>query len=399
MRLLEHQAKSLLSRFELGFNEWTTAADPTEALTAAKQMGFPVAIKAQVPVGGRAKAGAVKFAEDAEAARQSIMGLFGMKVGSHPVALVSIEHKLGFKREFYAGAAWDSVARVPVAILSNAGGVDVEAAPASGTARRPFDPRLGLRAFEGRIMAGALGLRGRALLQIGDVLSSLCRAFLECDAVVAEINPLVEAGGAGFVGLDAHVEIDDDALYRQQDRLALLGRLHSTAHGRAPTALEREAQRIDSMDHRGVAGRVVEFDGDLALLIGGGGASLTVFDAVRRHGGRPANYCEIGGNPTEEKVAALTSLLVSKPGVRRLAVIMNVVNNTRADVIARGVLDGLRAAGRDPAQTISIFRIPGSWEKEAAEIMAAAGVFVAGRECSLDEAARTAVMEARSYVT
>src|SRR5205085_5034308 len=98
--------------------------------------------------------------------------------------------------------------------------------------------------------------------------------------------------------------------------------------GRAPTALEREAQRIDAMDHRGVAGRVVEFNGDLALLIGGGGASLTVFDAVRRYGGRPANYCEVGGNPTEEKVAALTALLLSKPGVRKMAVIMNVVNNT-----------------------------------------------------------------------
>src|SRR5215467_9081849 len=105
------------------------------------------------------------------------------------------------------------------------------------------------------------------------------------------------------------------------------------------------------MDHRGVAGRVVEFDGDLALLIGGGGASLTVFDAIRRQGGKPANYCEIGGNPTAQKVAALTELLMLHPRTRKLAVIMNVVNNTRADIVAQGVLTGLKRAGRDPAES------------------------------------------------
>ena len=160
---------------------------------------------------------------------------------------------------------------------------------------------------------------------------------------------------------------------------------------RPATPLEQEAQRIDALDHRGVAGRVVEFDGDLALLIGGGGASLTVFDAVREYGGRPANYCEVGGNPTEEKVAALTTLLLSKPGVRKLAVIMNVVNNTRADVMARGVITGVVAAGREPSSTICVFRIPGSWESEAAAALAAVGVRPLGREVSLGQAARLAV--------
>ncbi|MEO6848417.1 MAG: succinate--CoA ligase, partial [Chthoniobacterales bacterium] len=119
--------------------------------------------------------------------------------------------------------------------------------------------------------------------------------------------------------------------------------------------------------------------------------SLTVFDAIRRHGGHPANYCEVGGNPTEEKVAALTALLLSKPGVRNLAVIMNVVNNTRADVMARGVLMGVEQAGLKAADTISVFRIPGSWEREATEMLEAAGVKALGREISLDEAARLAV--------
>ena len=142
---------------------------------------------------------------------------------------------------------------------------------------------------------------------------------------------------------------------------------------------------------------MVEFDGNLALLIGGGGASLTVFDAIKAHGGSPANYCEVGGNPTEEKVAAITSLLLSKPGVKGMAVIMNVVNNTRADGIARGVLMGVEGAGRKPADTISLFRVPGSWEAEAREIMEAAGVEVHGREVSLDTAARLAVERNRAH--
>ena len=103
------------------------------------------------------------------------------------------------------------------------------------------------------------------------------------------------------------------------------------------------------------------------MLIGGGGASLTVFDAVLRHGGRPANYCEMGGNPTAEKVAALTRLLLAKPGVEKLAVIMNVVNNTRADIIAEGVVAGIEQAGLQASEAVSVFRVPGSWEEEARE--------------------------------
>ena len=181
---------------------------------------------------------------------------------------------------------------------------------------------------------------------IGAVLHQLADAFLRLDGVTIEINPLAETTEGKLIGLDAHVELDDDAAARLASELQRLGPIENSAAGRPPTALELEAQRIDAMDHRGVAGRVVEFDGDLALLIGGGGASLTVFDAIRRYGGKPANYCEVGGNPTEEKVAALTALLLSKPGVRKMAVIMNVVNNTRADVMARGAIEGVRRAGR-----------------------------------------------------
>ena len=292
--------------------------------------------------------------------------------------------------ELYAGVAWDTTAKLPVALLGAAGGVEVEES-SEHVIRRTFDPWNGLSAYEGREMAMQAGLTGKALSGVGAVLARLARAFLECDAVLVEINPLVVTNDGAILGLDARVEIEDDAEYRQKARLAPLGEIVSSSAGRAPTALELEAQRIDAMDYRGVAGRVVEFDGDLGLLIGGGGASLTVFDAIQRHGGRPANYCEVGGNPTEEKVAALTALLLSKPGVKHLAFIMNVVNNTRADVMARGLLMGCKKAGRSPSETVVVFRIPGSWEDEARELLAEAGIEALGREVSLDAAAKLSV--------
>jgi succinyl-CoA synthetase beta subunit/citryl-CoA synthetase large subunit len=229
------------------------------------------------------------------------------------------------------------------------------------------------------------------MVNAGALLEKLATAFLRVDGVTIELNPVIETSDGGLVALDAHVEIDDDAAYRLNEFVEPLGPSESFSSGRPPTELEKQAQRIDAMDHRGVAGRVVEFDGDLALLIGGGGASLTVFDAIRRYGGRPANYCEVGGNPTVEKVSALVELLLSKPGVKRLAVIMNVVNNTRADVMARGTIEGVKRAGRVPKQTISVFRIPGSWEPEAREILSEAGIEGLGRDVSLDAAARLAV--------
>lgn len=390
MRLLEHQARALLGDCGLPFNRSLTASTPAEAAAAAQRLGGPVVLKAQVPFGGRGKANAVRMASSPEEADREAAALLAMTLKNFPVARVSIEPRLEIVREVYLGCTWDLRARCPVALFNAAGGVEVESA-AAGVVRRLFDPRKPLGLFEGRELAAEGGLRGKDLVAVGAALAALSRAFLELDALTLEINPLVRDAAGRWSGVDAHAELDDDAAARLQARLAPLGDIPRGSGGRRPTALEIEAERIDAADHRGVAGRVVEFDGSLALLIGGGGASLTVFDAVLRHGGRPANYCEIGGNPTEEKVAALTRLLLSKPGVRRLAVIMNVVNNTRADVMARGVVQGILEAGRKPSDVLSVFRIPGSWEEEAASCLAAHGVRALGRDTSLDAAAALAV--------
>lgn len=390
MRLLEHQSRRLLSGFGLTFTEASVVATPEEALAVAEKLGVATILKAQVPFGRRGKAGAVLPAETPSDAAGVARDLLAMELRGVSVTQVSVEPKVEFQMELYAGVAWDTTAKLPVALLGAAGGVEVEES-SEHVIRRTFDPWNGLSAYEGREMAMQAGLTGKALSGVGAVLARLARAFLECDAVLVEINPLVVTSDGAILGLDARVEIEDDAEYRQKARLAPLGEIVSSSAGRAPTALELEAQRIDAMDYRGVAGRVVEFDGDLGLLIGGGGASLTVFDAIQRHGGRPANYCEVGGNPTEEKVAALTALLLSKPGVKHLASIMNVVNNTRADVMARGLLMGCKKAGRSPSETVVVFRIPGSWEDEARELLAEAGIEALGREVSLDAAAKLSV--------
>ena len=398
MRLLEHQSKKLLSTFGLVFTESALVESISELRAVTERVGLPVVLKAQTPFGGRGNIGAVKFAENVDQAVTAAEALLGMDLRGTTVDVISIEPKLNYEGEFYVGITWDTVEKLPVALLSLAGGMDVESSQSNQVAHQPFDPWTGLAPYKARGLAAEVGLTGRILVAVGEVLTKLSQAFLAYDAVTMEINPLVIIEDGSFIGLDARVEIEDEAVYRQGERLEPLGELTMTATGRPPTALELEAQRIDAIDHRGVAGRVVEFDGDLALVIGGGGASLTVFDAIKAHGGNPANYCEVGGNPTEEKVAAITSLLLSKPGVKGMAVIMNVVNNTRADVIARGVIMGVENAGRKPAETISLFRVPGNWEAEAREIMEAADVEVHGREVSLDAAARLAVERNRAHV-
>ena len=390
MRLLEHQSRRLLAEFGLHFTDSAVITSPDQAVEAAKRLGNDVMIKAQVPFGGRGKSGAVRSATSAADVAREAEQLLGVQLRGVTVTELSVEVKVDFQRELYLGVAWDTANKLPVALLGISGGVDVEQS-AQPVVRRTFDPSIGLSEEVAGEITDEAGLGGETLAAVSTTLVQLAQAFIACDAVIAEINPLVELADGQLIGVDAHLEIDDDAVYRQQSRLRSLGKVVSTSTGRPPTPLELEAQRIDAMDHRGVAGRVVEFDGDLALLIGGGGASLTLFDAVLRHGGKPANYCEIGGNPTPEKVAALTELLLSKPGVTRLAVIMNVVNNTRADLIASGVVSGVQKSGRLPAEVIVLFRVPGSWEQEAAEIMAGAGVPVCGREVSLDECARLAV--------
>jgi succinyl-CoA synthetase beta subunit/citryl-CoA synthetase large subunit len=283
--------------------------------------------------------------------------------------------------EAYAGVTYDAEAQTAVLLAGRAGGIEVEAS--EGLERRAFSLDMPFPDFLGRELTAALGLEGRALLQAASVLTQLARAFVRWDALLLEINPLLlDAAGQCWLA-DAHLELDDEAAFRQANLLARLPL--SQAFREQRTDFERRAAEIDSADHRGVAGRLVVFGGDLGLLIGGGGASLTVMDAVFDAGLRPANYCEIGGNPSVWKIKELTKLILSQPNVTRLAVIMNVVSNTRADLVARGVIKGILELGREPREVVAAFRVPGSWEAEGQAVLRHYGLRALGRETTLDQ--------------
>jgi succinyl-CoA synthetase beta subunit/citryl-CoA synthetase large subunit len=219
----------------------------------------------------------------------------------------------------------------------------------------------------------------------------LWKLFKQYDATLVEINPLVLTQSGDVVAADVHVEIEDDALYRQTDRLKEFGIQPREDKPRRPTSFELDAAEIDKQDYRGVAGRVIDFGGSLGLLIGAGGGSLTTFDAIRRHGGKPADYCEVGGNPPVHKISRLTKLILSKPGVRGLAVITNVFSNSRVDFLARGVVLALLDLGIEPQSFPVLFRSAGAFEEDGYAILRKYGIRYLGRNVSLDQAAGMAV--------
>ena len=205
------------------------------------------------------------------------------------------------------------------------------------------------------------------MLNLSRIITALVTCFIQSDALLLEVNPLILTSDHEWVIADVHMELDDDALFRQKELLKHVP--YSNDMVLQTSDFEQLAKEIDSSDHRGVAGRLVAFDGDLGMLMGGGGASMTIFDAVLNAGLNPANYCEIGGNPSVNKVKELTKLILKQPSVDKLAVIMNVVSNTRTDLVARGVIKGIVELGLVPKDVISVFRIPGSWEKEGYDIL------------------------------
>jgi succinyl-CoA synthetase beta subunit/citryl-CoA synthetase large subunit len=252
-------------------------------------------------------------------------------------------------------------------------------------------------AFRAKEAIAAVGVSGDDLNRILPIVSTLVEVFLRYDLTLAEINPLGKLEDGRFLVLDGHIDLEGDARDKHAALLKDLGiGKEETREARPPTAFEIKGAEVDASDHRGVAGNVKEFDGDLGLVIGAGGGSLTLFDAIRKHGGRPANYCEIGGNPSVKKACALTKLILSKPGVKKIAVMMNVVSNTRVDIVARGVIKGCVEAGRNPAETIAIFRIPGAWEDDGFKILRKYGVDYCDRTVSMYEAAGRAVAKMKA---
>ena len=382
MRLLEHESKTLLREAGLEIPRGQVANSAAEAACLAREIGCPVVLKPQIPAGGRGKAGGLAFVSNPQEAVSAAETLLSETLRGYDVDSLLVEERVEVQQELFVSITYDTLAKRPVLLASRNGGVEIES-KAETVRRYPISVRCVWPTFRSREVGVALGFTGKPLLALTGVIDRLVRTFLELDALLVEVNPLVATSDGRFVAVDAHFDLDDDALYRHQD---LVKRFGLTGRGNRPlTEFEQQAREIDSSDHRGVAGRVVEFDGDLGLLIGGGGASLTAFDAVLDAGLKPANYCEVGGNPSVRKVQELTKLLLRQPKVDKIAVIANVVSNTRVDLVARGLIKGILQSGRDPSDTVVAFRMPGSWEDEGFIILRRYGIPFYTRETSIDQ--------------
>jgi succinyl-CoA synthetase beta subunit len=308
---------------------------------------------------------------------------------------VLVDPKAKVKQEHYAGVVWDGIRKHPVMLYSDMGGIDIEEVNSKHpdhVGRGHISNVMEVPDYVAKEVVAQTGVTGSRLTRIMPILTALARLFVQRDMTLAEINPLGELEDGSFVALDAHMDMENEARGRQRKLLSELGvGDEETRQAREATEFELRGEEVDAMDHRGVAGNVTEFDGNLGLVIGAGGGSLTLFDAVRKYGGRPANYCEIGGNPSVAKAAGLAKLVLSKPGVDKIAVMMSIVSNTRVDIVARGVVKACVELGYDPAEKIAIFRIPGAWEEEGFKILEKYGVEYCDRSVSMHEAARRAV--------
>ncbi len=392
VRLLEFESKNILEKYQI-----VTPSGTVAPLEDKLDVNLPAMLKAQIPVGGRGKAGGILEASTIDETEAGMRKLLSTWIRGYKPTKILVEEKAEIDREFYLAITYDTVAKSPMAIFSAEGGIEIETLAKEQPQRirsEHFSIRTGLPQYRAREIISETGISGRHLLGLGKIFSRLADVFLDFDATLAEINPLALTPDGRLIALDCHLEIDDDAIFRHATLVDIAKNEDRFRAERQMTDFERRAAEVDRLDHRGVAGRVIEFEGNMGLIIGGGGASLTAFDAVQFHGGRPANYCEIGGNPSVLKVKELTRLLLSKPNVEKIAVIMNVVSNTRVDLVARGIVKGILEAGKDPAETVAAFRIPGAWEEEGFKILSKYGVPYLDRTASIDDAARMAVENA-----
>jgi succinyl-CoA synthetase beta subunit/citryl-CoA synthetase large subunit len=394
MRFYEYESKEIVRRAGIPTSKGGFATTPEEARARAEEVGGPVVVKSQVLTGGRMKAGGVQFADTPDEAAGHAEDVLKLEINGHMPRGVLVDERVEVAQEYYAGVVWDGLRKQPVMLFSDMGGIDIEEVAETHpdhVGRGHFSNVLPFSDYEAKQVIASVGVTGSALNRLTPILTRLAKLFVERDMTLAEINPLAQLADGTFVAVDAHMEMENEARGRQKTLLADLGvGDEETREAREATEFEIAGEAVDAQDHRGVAGNVTEFDGNLGLVIGAGGGSLTLFDAVRAHGGKPANYCEIGGNPSVAKTAGLAKLVLSKPGVEKIAVMMSIVSNTRVDIVARGVIKACVELGFEPAEKIAIFRIPGAWEEEGFKILERYGVPYADRTVSLNEAARRA---------
>jgi succinyl-CoA synthetase beta subunit len=314
-------------------------------------------------------------------------------VRNFPVERVLVEEKLAIKEEWYLSITIDKHKQLPVIIATTEGGVEVEdlvKEKPDKVAVVHIDPFKGLFPYQAKEIWSGLGLTGKSLVQASSILCKLYDLFIQTDAYIIEINPLVLTESGEVVAAASVLGVDDTALYRhpELEGMVLVG---SERSWRPLTELEKKMIAVNDADYRGTA-RYTEMDGgDIGFMCGGGGGSLLSFDALVKLGGQPANYSETGGNPSEEKVYGLTKGIMSKEGVKGLFVAHNITNNTQIDVMARGIVKAIQELKIDPQTFPVVVREAGVNDAEGKRVFEAAGITYFGEEVTIEQAAQNMI--------
>ncbi|HEU4598864.1 MAG TPA: ATP-grasp domain-containing protein, partial [Solirubrobacterales bacterium] len=337
MRFYEYEARRIVELAGIPVTRYGFCTSAEAARQVAEEIGGPTVIKSQVLSGGRMKAGGVKFADTPEEAAEHAEAILKLEINGQMPRGVLVDPKAEVKQEYYAGVVWDGTAKRPLMLFSDMGGIDIEEVAETHpdhVGRGHVSNLFPIPDFEAKQTIAATGVTGKQLQRATPILARLARLFRENDMTLAEINPLAELTDGSFVALDAHMEMENEARPRQRGVLDDLGvEPTDTRDPYEPSEFERNVKAIDSADHRGVIqGKDHGFAGNLGLVIGAGGGSLTLTDAVRSQGGKPANYTEIGGNPSVAKACGLAKEVLKKDGVEKIAVMMSIVSNTRVDI-------------------------------------------------------------------
>ena len=382
MDLLEYQGKQLFARHGVAVPDGRPASTVEEAVAAADEVGYPCAIKAQVQIGGRGKLGGIRIATDRDEAREHATAILGMDIRGLTVHEVWVERASEIEAEYYAAVVFDRTAQAPLMMLSTRGGVDIETLSAEdpgAIAQLHVDPLLGFQDFHARRLAFEAGVPRDLVRPVGALMAKLYETFVEEEAMLVEVNPLVvtpggggDSGGRQVRALDAKVTLDDNALFRHPDN-ASLGN---------PSAEDPQEQMARE---RGLT--YVKLDGDIGILGNGAGLVMSTLDVVAQEGGRPANFLDAGGGSKAEAITSAVEVILSDPKVK--AVLFNIFGGiTRGDEVARGLIEAFHQI---QPQVPFVVRLDGTNDEEGRRLLAEANLPNVHTAKTMTDAAREVV--------
>ncbi len=372
MNLHEYQAKRTFAKYGVPIPDGDVAYTADEARENAKKLGGKVVVKAQVHIGGRGKAGGVKLANTPEEAAEAAAKILGMDIKGFTVNKVLIDEQSAIDKEIYLAVLIDRAARRSMIMASAAGGMDIEAV-AKETPEKIIkvhvDPALGVKGYQSTYIASRMGLPREQWKQFHNIVTNLYASFVNSDASLAEVNPLIVTDDGVLMAVDGKMSIDDNALYRQPELEAM-----------RDLSEEPEAEK----QARAAGINFIQLDGNIGCMVNGAGLAMTTMDVVNLFGGSPANFLDIGGGAKAESVATALKLILSDPKVK--AVLINIFGGiTRGDEVAQGIVDALAIVDTDIPMVV---RLAGTNAKEGLAILADAEMETA---VTLSDAAQKAV--------